>query len=433
VIPGVTPPADPGTAGINAPAEVFHPIDTLDDSGTVVADFDSNKPNAVFRITQVVDNATGLAVTGKYAAGSGDFASSGVVGADPATDPWFYLDTSSGKVYLTAAGAAAQCIGTSYTLTVQAVADGVPGETGTVTFKLAAPTTGEGDDLYADLLTGLTITDAASGYDVLQVHQGSANFTQMQVLAHKPGELAEDNSLYIQVGNNFAQVVHHFDDDGGAGPTGLDYISFTGEGNYYSYDFGTASDLSYYHVAPGESTEAVPTVTGTNCNDVLYGGTVAGYTETFNGGAGNDLIFGGPLFSGAPGDWDPVTNGVGDVLNGDAGNDLLVGAAGDDILNGGDGNDVLIGGRGHDTLTGGAGADVFVFNAPIDAAHADTIDDFIAGVDKIYLDSTVFGSGALTHLSYVEATGVLSYDTTLLATFTTKPTLALDSTNFIVA
>jgi Ca2+-binding RTX toxin-like protein len=149
----------------------------------------------------------------------------------------------------------------------------------------------------------------------------------------------------------------------------------------------------------------------------LYGSTEAAYSETFNGGAGNDLIFAGPLFSGSPGNWVPMSKGVGDTLDG------------------GTGNDVLIGGYGLDTLTGGAGADVFVFNAPLVTGNADTITDFTVGEDKIYLDKAVFGADALTSnlLAYNEATGALTYDGTLFATLDNHPTLALTSVNFIVA
>lgn len=422
-----------GTTGINSPVKVLHPIDTQGDDGKVVADFDSNKPNAVFHITQVQDNHTHAVVTGLSIEGSGPYVPSQHPGLDPASNPWFYLNTNTGEVSLTAAGAAAQCIGTSFTLTVQAVADGLPSETGTVSFTLGAPLTGARYDFTTSDALGLKINTASTDYDVLRVHQGDANFTQMQVLADSHGQLGEVNSLYVQIGNNFAQVVNHFSADGSAGTQALEYLSFDGQGNYYGYDFGTAADLNYYEVAGTASSAGSPVVNGTGCNDLLYGDTVAAYSETFNGGTGNDLIFAGPLFSGSPGHWVPMTQGVGDTLNGGAGNDLLVGAPGADTLNGGTGNDVLIGGYGHDTLTGGAGADIFVFNAPLNAAHADTLTDFTVGEDKIYLDSAVFGADALTHLHYAADTGALSYDSTLIASLSNKPGLVLDQTNFIVA
>lgn len=424
-VPGlVTDPTD-----LNTPLSKLHPIDTTGDNGKQLADFDSNQANAVFRVVKVADAATGATINGLAAQGDGAYNPATYPGTDPATNPWFYLDQSTGIVSLTAAGANAQCIGQSYTITVVADANGLTSQPVEMTFTLGAPTSGESYVLTASGLTGLVIADAATQYDVLLVNQGDADFTQMQVLAEQHGLLGESNSLYVQVGNNFAQAVDHFNP---ADTQALEYLSFTDEGNYYGYDFGTDAGLSYYKVGLIESTSEAPTVLGSDCNDLLYGSTGAAYSETFDGGAGNDLIFSGPLFSGFPGNWTTITVGIGDTLNGGDGNDLLVGAPGNDTLDGGTGNDVLIGGYGVDTLTGGEGADVFVFNAPLVAGNADTITDFTVG-DKIYLDETVFGSDALSHLSYVA--GALSYDSTLIATLSGAPALDLtnSSNQFIVA
>jgi Ca2+-binding RTX toxin-like protein len=67
--------------------------------------------------------------------------------------------------------------------------------------------------------------------------------------------------------------------------------------------------------------------------------------STYNGSAGDDLIFG------STGD---------DIIRGGAGNDTLSGGLGDDILHGGDGNDALYGGDGDDFLFGDGGADTLV-------------------------------------------------------------------------
>jgi hypothetical protein len=83
------------------------------------------------------------------------------------------------------------------------------------------------------------------------------------------------------------------------------------------------------------------TLNGTAGDDMIFG--LAG-ANTLNGNAGDDLLCGG--------------NGN-DTLNGGDGNDILEGENGNDTLNGGNGNDILRGGAGNDTLTGGAGADFF--------------------------------------------------------------------------
>ncbi|MGO4526542.1 hypothetical protein AB4097_16965 [Microvirga sp. 2MCAF35] len=90
-----------------------------------------------------------------------------------------------------------------------------------------------------------------------------------------------------------------------------------------------------------------------------------------------------------------LTVQVGDVVRENVtGNDFahyLVGGADIDIFSGMGGNDTLSGGDGKDTLTGGAGKDVFVFNTkPNKKTNVDTIKDFRAKDDDIWLDDVVF-------------------------------------------
>src|SRR5262249_41409285 len=151
-----------------------------------------------------------------------------------------------------------------------------------------------------------------------------------------------------------------------------------------------------------------------------------------HGGAGNDLIIGGPTLA-VDGSTDPTAIDLGDQLFGDAGNDTLRGGAGNDQLDGGTGTDlidwsdatagitqtlgaggsgsanrtsvglgtdtytnmegiigsrfndnltgnsgsnVLIGGAGSDTLDGGGGNDTFAYASKLDG-H-DVINNFNA-------------------------------------------------------
>jgi Ca2+-binding RTX toxin-like protein len=77
-------------------------------------------------------------------------------------------------------------------------------------------------------------------------------------------------------------------------------------------------------------------------------------SQTFEGGPGNDVVFG---------------ERGNDVLRGGEGNDRLYGGIGDDKLEGGPGNDLLGGGFGADTIDGQAGDDYVRGDGTIDHIH----------------------------------------------------------------
>ncbi len=97
-----------------------------------------------------------------------------------------------------------------------------------------------------------------------------------------------------------------------------------------------------------------------------------------------------------------ISSGDGnDKVTGRDGNDTLNGGAGNDTLNGGAGNDLIEGGNsGNDVLVGGAGSDRFKFGSPdgipnstpFGGTNADTINDFIVGIDKIVLHRADFSA-----------------------------------------
>ncbi|RUU13217.1 calcium-binding protein [Mesorhizobium sp. USDA-HM6] len=123
-----------------------------------------------------------------------------------------------------------------------------------------------------------------------------------------------------------------------------------------------------------------------------------------------------------------------DLAHGTTGDDTFVGTAAADTFDALAGNDTLRGLGGNDALTGGRGEDTFVFDTAYGPGNVDTLTDFDAEHDALYLDNAIFtklGSGSLSsptrvdssyfelrehathsndHLLYNRATGVLYYD-----------------------
>jgi len=114
--------------------------------------------------------------------------------------------------------------------------------------------------------------------------------------------------------------------------------------------------------------------------------------------------------------------GSNDVINGQGGNDTLTGLSGNDILRGGAGNDVL---------TGGTGADQFWIASNGLPQGADTITDFVGGVDVIGIGGIpgVTGFENLT-LTQNGADTVINAGGQDLATLTGIQTTTLIATNF---
>jgi Ca2+-binding RTX toxin-like protein len=151
-------------------------------------------------------------------------------------------------------------------------------------------------------------------------------------------------------------------------------------------------------------------IVGTDCADTI----VVPATVTYvNGGPGNDVIVGSQTgavtpcpegchlevgsqtFEGGEGD-DLVYGDRGnDILRGNGGDDRLYGGIGDDRLEGGPGNDWLSGGFGADTIDGGEGSDYVRGDATIDHIF----DTGVTGTDTLSFASGVtpgFGAGIKT-------------------------------------
>ena len=147
----------------------------------------------------------------------------------------------------------------------------------------------------------------------------------------------------------------------------------------------------------------------------------------------------------------------GTTIHGGSGANVLTGSAAANTIYGNGGNDSINGGAGTDLLYGGDGSDVFVFDTALTVANADTISDFVAGVDKIALAAAIFGDLPVGSLSaaafttgsaattaahrivYEGATGKLWFDAdgsgagaaVLVATLTGQPTIT--AADFLVA
>jgi Ca2+-binding RTX toxin-like protein len=273
---------------------------------------------------------------------------------------------------------------------------------------------------------------------------------------------------------------------------GFDYVINVEKLITYGGTFDLTANLSG---APILGSALVDSVSGTSGNDMIYG--LAG-NDVLSGGAGDDLINGGSgndSMSGGKGSDLYFVDSSGDIIieayasgidfviaeasyvlpknvenlsldgildingTGNAANNFIIGNSGKNILSGGSGADFIQGGPGNDTLSGGWGADVFIIDRYSTSGDADTIKDFVSGVDRIGLSGNVFASlsgvagqsvgasdfifgdqalNADQNLIYDRSTGNLFYDLdgkggeaqVLLATFTTRPDLVV--TDFLL-
>lgn len=111
----------------------------------------------------------------------------------------------------------------------------------------------------------------------------------------------------------------------------------------------------------------------------IYG---EGGSDFLVGGLGNDTLFGGDR-------GDRIGGGEGnDYIDGEDGDDTVTGGPGNDTVYGGEGQDGVVGGLGNDELIGGSGADQFRYDLPPVGGGQDVIQDFIVGLDDLFLGGT---------------------------------------------
>jgi Ca2+-binding RTX toxin-like protein len=149
------------------------------------------------------------------------------------------------------------------------------------------------------------------------------------------------------------------------------------------------------------------TTYGTPCSDVIV---AAPGVEDVKAGGGNDTIVAAPIAASASCP-DGCHLGVGSqTFEGGEGNDVVFGERGNDTLRGGPGDDQLFGGIGDDLLQGGPGNDRLVGGFGADSIDGEEGDDYVRGDSTI---DRIFDTGG--------GTDTLSYSTGITPGFGSPP------------
>jgi len=303
---------------------------------------------------------------------------------------------------------------------------------------------GAGDDsYYVDSASDVIVEVAGEGTDIVRSTASSyalsANVENGKIATASGATLIGNELANSLAGNSGHDVLYGLDGDdllnggdgddtlhGGAGNDtltgglGTDQLAGgTGDDTYYlgSSDsvlenagegidtvVGPADQSMSISLSPNVENATLRTagqVDGNELDNLLVGSAL---NDFFMGEAGNDVIYGneGADFLGG--------NSGNDFMDAGAGNDTLTNGEGDDVMNGGDGEDVFyhegfVTDFGHDIVTGGPGADIFTYSAgSVSLTSYDTITDFEAGVDTLYLgyldaNANVTGDQAFTWVS----------------------------------
>jgi Ca2+-binding RTX toxin-like protein len=148
------------------------------------------------------------------------------------------------------------------------------------------------------------------------------------------------------------------------------------------------------------------TTYGTPCADVIV--APAG-VEDVKGGGGNDTIVPAAITAAAPCPESCQFLGVGSqTFEGGPGNDVVFGQRGNDTLEGGEGDDQLFGGPGDDLLLGGPGNDRLAGGFGADSINGEEGSDYVRGDSTI---DRIFDTGPSSD------TDTLSYSTGITPSF----------------
>lgn len=163
------------------------------------------------------------------------------------------------------------------------------------------------------------------------------------------------------------------------GSSGQDTIDYSASDAGVNVNLSTSSYSG--GDAEGDSGSGIDGIIGSAHDDTLVGfdgmstDPVNGYTNIFEGGAGNDFLdgAGGDDILDGGADNDTILGGSGnDTIDGGTGNDTIYGGTGDDIINAGDGDDTIYAGSG-DTIYGGAGNDTIIIDPSQLEGNADPL------------------------------------------------------------
>ena len=202
------------------------------------------------------------------------------------------------------------------------------------------------------------------------------------------GSITVDNyrnnmpSLILE-NNNSDAVAVSASSTGFSEPIGNDFYHYTSTSykfhQYDDYPFRLGEYYrNYYYSTAGSDTLPEDTYSffGLGGNDVISPSFSPTYDNIFDGGAGNDTIYG---------------------LDG---SDTLIGGVGDDQLYGGNDDDILQGGEGADTLDGGTGNDMAMYGYNHSSVYVDLAQSG-ANVDEDYDGTTPSYSETLTGIENV--------------------------------
>jgi hypothetical protein len=239
----------------------------------------------------------------------------------------------------------------------------------------------------------------------------------------------DNGKLYFvndQAGPNDSETKFYFLNAGGKQP----HVSLN---ERFSYTISAKADQLVVTIkADGQTYKSISKINSVWQSDAFYfkAGTYLGVNETQGAGYGQTSFYALSISHNVS-STTSLQKTAAPAIRGDAGDNTLRGKAGADIFYSGSGNDVLYGDRGKD---------VFVFDTKLGTSKTDrkinfdTIKDFGAAADAIWLDNKIFttlGMGTLTrparlqkeffaidsqardtddYVLYDRKSGVLSYD-----------------------